>query len=60
VSALAIEPAILPPHCTACCAFWYCLPVPQVLCASNEAHDQVDPILPPEGVPVGERITFEG
>lgn len=33
---------------------------PQVLCASNEAHDQVDPINPPEGVPVGERITFEG
>lgn len=32
----------------------------QVLCASNEAHDQVDPITPPEGVPVGERITFEG
>ncbi|KAL4429006.1 hypothetical protein ABPG77_006045 [Micractinium sp. CCAP 211/92] len=31
-----------------------------VLCASNEAHDQVDPINPPEGVPVGERITFEG
>jgi len=32
----------------------------QVLCASNAAHDQVDPINPPEGVPVGERITFEG
>jgi hypothetical protein len=32
----------------------------QVLCASNAAHDQVDPIIPPEGVPVGERITFEG
>ncbi|KAL4440332.1 hypothetical protein ABPG75_003333 [Micractinium tetrahymenae] len=31
-----------------------------VLCASNEAHDQVDPVIPPEGVPVGERITFEG
>lgn len=32
----------------------------QVLCASNDAHDQVDPILPPEGVPLGEKITFEG
>ena len=32
----------------------------QVLCASNAAHDQVDPIIPAEGVPVGERITFEG
>ena len=32
----------------------------QVLCASNAAHDQVDPIIPPEGVPLGERITFEG
>lgn len=32
----------------------------QVLCASNAAHDQVDPITPPEGVPLGERITFEG
>ncbi|CAL5218456.1 g137 [Coccomyxa viridis] len=31
-----------------------------VLCASNAAHDEVDPINPPEGVPVGERITFEG
>ena len=33
---------------------------PQVLCASNDAHDQVEPILPPEGVPVGEKISFEG
>ena len=32
----------------------------QVLCASNAAHDQVDPIVPPEGVPLGERIRFEG
>lgn len=32
----------------------------QVLCASNAAHDQVQPITPPEGVPVGERITFAG
>ncbi|KAL6784044.1 hypothetical protein ACKKBG_A04570 [Auxenochlorella protothecoides x Auxenochlorella symbiontica] len=31
-----------------------------VLCASNDAHDNVDPIIVPEGVPVGERITFEG
>jgi aminoacyl tRNA synthase complex-interacting multifunctional protein 1 len=32
----------------------------QVLCASNDSHDKVDPITPPEGVPCGERITFEG
>ncbi|PSC67857.1 nucleic acid-binding [Micractinium conductrix] len=31
-----------------------------VLCASNDAHDQVDPVVPPEGVPVGERVAFEG
>eukprot|EP00195_Chlamydomonas_chlamydogama_P011043 CAMPEP_0202890242 /NCGR_PEP_ID=MMETSP1392-20130828/727_1 /ASSEMBLY_ACC=CAM_ASM_000868 /TAXON_ID=225041 /ORGANISM="Chlamydomonas chlamydogama, Strain SAG 11-48b" /LENGTH=435 /DNA_ID=CAMNT_0049573779 /DNA_START=27 /DNA_END=1334 /DNA_ORIENTATION=+ len=31
-----------------------------VLCASNDAHDQVDPVNIPEGVPNGERITFEG
>eukprot|EP00873_Tetraselmis_striata_P026722 jgi/Tetstr1/446986/TSEL_034444.t1 len=31
-----------------------------VLCAANSAHDQVEPIAPPEGVPNGERITFEG
>lgn len=35
-------------------------PPVQVLCASNDAHTQVDPIVPPEGVPNGERITFEG
>lgn len=33
---------------------------PQVLCASNDAHDQVEPILPPEGVPLGEKVSFEG
>ena len=32
----------------------------QVLCASNAAHDAVDPINPPKGVPVGERVAFEG
>ncbi|KAF6263252.1 hypothetical protein COO60DRAFT_1624675 [Scenedesmus sp. NREL 46B-D3] len=31
-----------------------------VLCASNDSHDKVDPITPPEGVPLGERIAFEG
>ncbi|CAL5218911.1 g657 [Coccomyxa viridis] len=31
-----------------------------VLCASNEAHDKVEPVLVPEGVPVGERVSFEG
>ena len=35
-------------------------PPMQVLCASNDSHDVVDPIVPPEGVPNGERITFEG
>ncbi len=34
--------------------------VAQVLCASNATHDQVDPIAPPEGAAIGERITFEG
>ena len=32
----------------------------QVLCASNEAHDKVEPVLVPEGVEVGERVRFEG
>lgn len=32
----------------------------QVLCASNDAHDAVDPIVVPEGVPLGEKISFEG
>jgi hypothetical protein len=32
----------------------------KVLCASNDAHDAVDPIVPPEGAPVGTRVTFEG
>jgi aminoacyl tRNA synthase complex-interacting multifunctional protein 1 len=31
-----------------------------VLCASNSDHTQVDPILPPEGAAVGERVKFEG
>lgn len=31
-----------------------------VLCASNDDHTVVDPITPPQGVPNGERITFEG
>ena len=32
----------------------------QVLCASNAAHDQVDPVDPPEGAAIGERVTFQG
>ena len=32
----------------------------QVLCASNATHDQVDPVDPPEGAAVGERVTFQG
>ncbi|KAK3275056.1 hypothetical protein CYMTET_16795 [Cymbomonas tetramitiformis] len=31
-----------------------------VLCGSNEEHTQVDFVVPPEGVPVGERVTFDG
>jgi len=31
-----------------------------VLCASNEAHDKVEPLAPPQGVPNGERVRFEG
>ncbi|KAK9821000.1 hypothetical protein WJX81_008473 [Elliptochloris bilobata] len=31
-----------------------------VLCASNAAHDQVDPVDPPEGAAIGERVTVEG
>lgn len=36
-----------------CCCF-------QVLCASNDTHDAVDPVNPPEGVPVGERVMVAG
>lgn len=32
----------------------------QVLCASNEAHDKVEPCLVPDGVEIGERVSFEG
>ena len=32
----------------------------QVLCASNADHTQVDPLRPPAGVPIGEKLTFEG
>ncbi|KAI7837794.1 hypothetical protein COHA_008422 [Chlorella ohadii] len=31
-----------------------------VLCASNEEHTQVDPIVPPEGAAIGERVSFAG
>lgn len=31
-----------------------------VLCASNNDHTQVDPIIPPQGVPLGEKVIFEG
>jgi hypothetical protein len=47
-----------PPACLPGLPAWpACL---QVLCASNEAHDAVDPVNPPEGAAVGERITFAG
>lgn len=29
-----------------------------VLCASNAAHDAVEPLLPPADAPVGERVWF--
>ena len=29
-----------------------------LLCASNETHDQVEPLTPPEGAQVGERVFF--
>ncbi|KAF9661428.1 hypothetical protein SADUNF_Sadunf19G0067700 [Salix dunnii] len=32
----------------------------QVLCASNEDHTVVEPLLPPEGAKVGERVSFLG
>ena len=31
-----------------------------VLCCSNGDHTQVDPVDPPQGVPNGERVVFEG
>lgn len=31
-----------------------------VLCASNEDHTNVEPLLPPEGAKIGERISFSG
>jgi len=31
-----------------------------VMCASSDTHDQVDPVNPPEGAVVGEKISFEG
>ena len=32
----------------------------QVLCASNEDHTIVEPLLPPEGAKPGERVSFSG
>ena len=29
-----------------------------LLCASNDAHDAVEPLCPPEGAAVGERVWF--
>ncbi|KAJ4720236.1 tRNA-binding protein [Melia azedarach] len=31
-----------------------------VLCASNEDHTLVEPLLPPEGAKIGERVSFSG
>lgn len=30
-----------------------------LLCASNDAHDVVEPLIPPEGAAIGERVFFE-
>jgi hypothetical protein len=46
-----------------CCAVVHrvgILSAGMVLCSSNEDHTAVDPISPPEGAAIGERITFEG
>jgi hypothetical protein len=32
----------------------------QVLCASNEGSTIVEPLLPPEGAKIGERVSFAG
>lgn len=32
----------------------------QVLCASNEGSTIVEPLLPPEGAKIGERVSFSG
>ena len=32
----------------------------QVLCASNEDHSVVEPLLPPAGAKPGERVSFSG
>ncbi|CAM9162820.1 unnamed protein product [Ectocarpus sp. 6 AP-2014] len=31
-----------------------------LLCSSNEDHSKVEPLCPPEGVPLGELVTFDG
>lgn len=33
---------------------------PQVLCASNDDHSVVEPLLPPAGAKPGERVSFSG
>jgi len=35
-------------------------PISQVLCASSEDHTIVEPLLPPEGAKLGERVSFSG
>jgi hypothetical protein len=41
------------------CFFWH-QSYPQVLCASTEDHAAVEPLIPPEGAKIGERISFAG
>ena len=39
---------------------WIHKSLSQVLCASNEDHTIVEPLLPPEGAKIGEQISFAG
>ena len=41
------------------CSFWHQSSA-QVLCASTEDHTAVEPLIPPEGAKIGERISFAG
>jgi len=39
---------------------WFQFVIFQVLCASNEDHSVVEPLLPPEGAKIGEQVSFSG
>lgn len=44
--------------CVRACVCMSMIPNFQVLCASNEDHTVVEPLLPPEGAKIGERVSF--